>query len=69
LSATRSALAFWPENDFTLFATEALEVASRQSLLTLTDTDFTRTVHQAMLAVLSGEMDAITAASAASENW
>ena len=69
LPATRSALAFWPENDFTLFATEALEVASRQSLLTLTDTDFTRTVHQAMLAVLSGEMDAITAASAASENW
>jgi ABC-type glycerol-3-phosphate transport system substrate-binding protein len=69
LPATKTALALWPEDDFTLFAAEALEAASRRPLLLLDDADFTRAVHHAMLAVLSGETDAATAASTAIENW
>ena len=69
LPAAKSALTLWPENDFTLFAAEALEVASRRPLLLLDDTDFTRAVHRAMLEVLSGDTDAITATSTAVENW
>ena len=69
LPATRSALTLWPESDFTLFATEALEVASRRPLLMLDDTDFTRAVHHAMLEVLSGDTDAVTATSTAVNSW
>ena len=69
LPATRSALALWPEDGFTLFAAEALEVASRRPLLMLDDTDFTRAVHRAMLEVLSGDTDAVTATSTAVANW
>ncbi len=69
LPATRSALALWPEGGFTLFAAEALEVASRRPLLVLDDTDFTRAVHHAMLEVLAGDTDAVTATSTAVESW
>lgn len=69
LPATRSALTLWTESDFTLFAAEALEVASRRPLLMLDDVDFTRAVHHAMLEVLSGDTDAITATNTAVEDW
>jgi len=69
LPTRRGALALWPENDFTLFAEEALEVASRAPLTLLLDTNLTRTLHTAMLDVLSGSIDAETATSRAVEDW
>lgn len=69
LPTQRAALTLWPETDFTLFAEEALEVASRNPLVLLLDATFARTLHTAMLDVLSGSVDADTATSRAVEDW
>ncbi len=69
LPTHRAALALWPEDDFTLFAAEALEVASRDALILLLDINLTRSLHTAMLDVLSGATDAETATSKAVEDW
>jgi ABC-type glycerol-3-phosphate transport system substrate-binding protein len=69
LPTQRAALALWPEDDFTLFAAEALEVASKDALILLLDINLTRSLHTAMLDVLSGATDAETATSKAVEDW
>lgn len=69
LPTQRAALDLWPGDDFTLFAEEALEVASREPLTVLLDTNFNRNLHTAMLDVLSGATDAESATNAAVADW
>ncbi len=69
LPARRAVLALWPTDNYTLFAGEALEVASRTPLTLLQDVNLTKSLRAAMISVLSGESDAETATSEAVGSW
>ncbi|NOX61005.1 MAG: hypothetical protein GXP42_03520 [Chloroflexi bacterium] len=68
LPARRSALAQWPADNYAVFASEALENATRPPPWS-NDTLFTRNMHRAVLDVLSGAADAATAAANAAQSW
>lgn len=68
LPSRRSALALWPSDDYTAFAGETLEKAILSTALT-PDADFSRSVHRAVIDVLSGKADAETALQTAIATW
>ncbi len=68
LPSRRAALALWPASAYTAFANEALEIADLRPQL-VEDLDFVRSLHRAVLDVLSGKADAATAAQTAIETW
>ncbi len=68
LPARRSALAIWPPDSYTTFAAEALESATSQPAW-IADAAFTRSLHRAMVDVLSGVANVDTAVQTAMQSW
>lgn len=68
LPARRSALAIWPADSYATFATEALESATPLPAW-ITDIAFTRSLHRAIIDVLSGAADVDTAVQTAIQSW
>jgi len=68
LPTRRTAMMQWPVDDFHRFASEALEQGFLQPDFTQ-DKDMARSVHQAVLAVLTGQMTAEEAWNQAVLGW
>lgn len=68
LPTRRSALAAWPDDNFTAFANDALTTAVRPPAWT-SDTAFIRSLHRAALDVIMGVANVETASKTAIESW